>query len=67
MKIATPKNNTDAQLRNKVPLLPLVHDEEHDELNKTNSMTAELQSQPGEDASHKYKVTVPILKGVELL
>ena len=67
MKIATIKNNPDAQMRNKVPLLPLVHDKDLDKLNKTNSMTVELQSQPSEDASPKYKVTVPILKGGELL
>ena len=67
MKIATPKSNFNAQMRNKVSLLPLVHNKEHNKLNKTNSMTLELQSQPGEDASPKYKVTVPILKGGELL
>ena len=67
MKIATPKTNTDAQMRNKVPLLPLVHNKEDNELNRTNSMTVELRSQPGEDASPKYKVTVPILKGGESL
>ena len=65
MKIAAPKHNSDVQMHNKVLLLPLVHDKEHDELNKTNSMTVELQSQPGEDASPKNKVTVPILKGRE--
>ena len=54
-------------MRNKTPLLPLVHDESLDELDKHNSMTVELRSQPAENASPKYKVTILILKGGETL
>ena len=67
MKVATTKSNNDTRMRNKTPLLPLVHDESLDALNKHNSMTVELQSQPAEDDLPKYKVTVIILRGGETL
>ena len=67
MKVAPTKNNNKQRMRNKTPLLRLVHDESLDELDKHNSMTVELQSQPNKNDSPKYKVTVLILKGGETL
>ena len=67
MKVAPTKNNNEQRMRNKTPLLPLVHDKYLDELNKHNSMTVELQSQPALADSPKYKVTILILKGGETL
>ena len=67
MKIAPMKNNPDAWLCNKFPLLPLMQDEALNELNKSNSMTVESQSQPGVDASPEHEVTVPVLQWGETL
>ena len=67
MKVAPTKNNNKQQMRNKTPLLPLVHDKSLDELNKHNSMMVELRSQPAVAESRKYKVTILILKGGETL
>ena len=67
MKVASTKSNNDTRMRNKTPLLPLVHDKSLNALDKHNSMTVELRSQPAEDASPKYKVTIIILKGGETL
>ena len=67
MKVAPTKSNNDTRMRNKTPLLPLVHDKSLDALNKHNSMTVELRSQPSENDSPKYKVTIIILKGGETL
>ena len=67
MKVAPTKNNNEQRMHNKTPLLPLVHDESLDELNKHNSMTVELRSQPNKNNSPKYKVTILILKGGETL
>ena len=67
MKVAPTKNNNKQRMRNKTPLLPLVHNESLDELDKHNSMTVELRSQPAENDSPKYKVTIIILKGGETL
>ena len=67
MKVAPTKNNNKQRMCNKMPLLPLVHDESLDELDKHNSMTVELRSQPAVADSPKYKVTIIIPKGGETL
>ena len=52
-------------MANKKPLLPLTLDRDQSVLDKNNSITYELRTDPREAASAKYKLTVRVLEGNE--
>lgn len=53
------------ELQNKTPLLPLVPDKTIENLNKDNSVTYNLRTNPGDANSPTYKATIRVLEGSE--
>ena len=62
MKVAPPKSNT---VSTKAALLPSMEDSEQYKLNKSNSVSYELRTQPGDVNSPTYKYLIRVLEGTE--
>ena len=62
MKVVPPKSNT---VSTKAALLPLMEDTEQYKLDKANSVSYELRTQPGDNNSPTYKYLIRVLEGTE--